>query len=136
MRIVEPISTQVQSKRCMRRWATGLQAAAAGDRMMTWTLLAFYAVLAVLTYFAMTGRTPTRRLLSAIGIAAVQIAALVWIQIIARALGSQSTHGSYSIGVGEIYLAIRPILLFNVAVCIALVLIFLTALSGKKAAGK
>ena len=103
---------------------------------MTWTLAVFYAALSVLAYFAMAGRTPTRRLFSAIGIISVQIAALVWIQIIARALGSQSNHGSYSVGVGELYLAIRPILLFNVAVCIALVLIFLVALSGKRAAGE
>ncbi|PII21826.1 hypothetical protein CR919_02400 [Stenotrophomonas sp. LMG 10879] len=99
---------------------------------MTWMLVVFYAALSVLAYFAMVGRTPTRRLFSAIGIIAVQMASLVWIQIIARALGSQSNHGSYSVGVGELYLAIRPILLFNVTVCIALVLIFLVALSGKK----
>lgn len=103
---------------------------------MIWTLVTFYAVLSVLTYFAMVGRTPTKRLFSAIGIAVVQIAALVWIQIIARALGSQSNDGSYSVGVGELYLAIRPILLLNLAVCIALVLIFLVALSGKRAAGE
>lgn len=107
-----------------------------GDRTMIWTLVTFYAVLSVLTYFAMVGRTPTRRLFSSIGIVVVQIAALVWIQIIARALGSQANHGSFSLGVGELYLAIRPILLFNVAVCIALVLIFLVALSGKRAAGE
>ncbi|MDN8649045.1 hypothetical protein Q0S62_11550 [Stenotrophomonas indicatrix] len=103
---------------------------------MIWTLVTFYAVLSVLTYFAMVGRTPTRRLFSSIGIVVVQIAALVWIQIIARALGSQANHGSFSLGVGELYLAIRPILLFNVAVSIALVLIFLVALSGKRAAGE
>jgi hypothetical protein len=103
---------------------------------MTWVLVGFYAALSALVYFAMVGRTPTRRLFSAIGIIAVQIASLVWIQIIARALGSQSNHGSYSVGVGEIYLSIRPILLFNLAVCIALVLIFLVALSGKRAAGE
>lgn len=99
---------------------------------MAWVLVVFYVVLLVLAYFAMLGRTPARRLLSAIGIIAVQIAALVWIQIIARALGSQSHRGSYSLGVGELYLAIRPILFFNVAVCIALVLILLVALAGKK----
>lgn len=103
---------------------------------MTWALVAFYAVLAVLTYFAMVGRTPTRRLFSAIGIIAVQMAAFVWIQITARALGSQPHHGSYSLGVSDLYLAIRPILLFNVAVCIALVLVFLAALTAKKAAGE
>lgn len=64
---------------------------------MTWMLVVFYAALLVLAYFAMVGRTPTRRLFSAIGIIAVQIASLVWIQIIARALGSQSNHGSYSL---------------------------------------
>jgi hypothetical protein len=99
-------------------------------------LVVFYAALSVLAYFAMVARTPTRRFFSAIGIIAVQIASLVWIQIIARALGSQSNHGRYSMGVGELYLAIRPILLFNLAVCIALVLIFLVALSGKRLAGE
>ncbi|MGO4718442.1 hypothetical protein AB4071_04850 [Stenotrophomonas sp. 2MCAF14_2] len=103
---------------------------------MTWMLVVFYAALSVLAYVAMVGRTPTRRLFSAIGIAVVQIASLVWIQITARALGSQSNHGSYSVGVGELYLAIRPILLFNLAVCIVLVLIFLVALSGKRATGE
>lgn len=103
---------------------------------MTWMLVVFYAALLVLAYFAMIGRTPTRRLFSAIGIIAAQIASLVWIQIIARALGSQPNHGSYALGVGELYLAIRPFLLFNVAVCIALVLIFLVALSGKRAASE
>ena len=103
---------------------------------MTWVLFVFYAALSVLAYSAMVGRTHTRRLFSAIGIIAVQIASLVRIQIIARALGSQSNHGSYSVGVGELYLAIRPILLFNLAVCIALVLIFLVALSGKRATGE
>lgn len=76
---------------------------------MAWVLVAFYVVLSVLAYFAMLGRTPNRRLLSAIGIIAVQIAALVWIQIISRALGSQSRRGSYSLGIGELYLAIRPL---------------------------
>ncbi|AWH47694.1 hypothetical protein C1925_00170 [Stenotrophomonas sp. SAU14A_NAIMI4_5] len=99
---------------------------------MAWVLVAFYVVLSVLTYFAMVGRTPTRRLFPAFGIIAVQIAALVWIQIIARALGSHSGRGSYSLGVGELYLAIRPILLFHVAVCVALVLILLVTLTGKK----
>lgn len=103
---------------------------------MPWVLVVFYAALSVLAYLAMIGRTPTRWLLSAIGIIGVQIASLVWIQIIARALGSQSNHGSYCVGVGELYLAIRPILLFNLAVCIALVLIFLVALSGKRATGE
>lgn len=99
---------------------------------MAWVLVAFYMVLSGLAYVAMVGRTPTRRLFPAIGIIAVQIAALVWIQIIARALGSQSGRGTYSLGVGELYLAIRPILLFNVAVGVALVLILLVALTGKK----
>lgn len=117
----------------MKCWETGLRAADVGNRLMAWVLVAFYVVLSVLVYFAMVARTATRRLCSAIGIIAVQIAALVWIQIIARALGSQSERGSYSLGVGELYLAIRPILFFNVAVCIALFLIFLVALTGKKA---
>ncbi|AWH19322.1 hypothetical protein C1922_19375 [Stenotrophomonas sp. ZAC14D2_NAIMI4_7] len=113
-------------------WINPAKGCACGDRLMAWVLVAFYVVLSVLAYSAMLGRTPTRRLFSAIGIIAVQIAALVWIQIIARALGSQSERGSYSLGVGELYLAIRPILFFNVAVCIALVLILLVALAGKK----
>lgn len=96
---------------------------------MAWVLVAFNVVLSILAYLALLGRAPTKRLFSAIGIIAVQIAALVWIQVIARALGSQSERGSYALGVGELYLAIRPILFFNVAACIALVLIFLVALT-------
>lgn len=119
-------------RQCMKCWGGDLRAAAVEDRLMSWVLVTFYVVLSMLAYFAMVGRTPTRRLFSAIGIIAVQVAALVWVQIIARAMGSQSDRGAYSLGVGELYLTIRPILLFNVVVCIALVLIFLVALNGKK----
>lgn len=96
--------------------------------MMTWTLVALYAALAAFTYLAMVARTPTRRLFGAIGILAAQLAAFMCIQIIARALGSQSNPASFSVGAGALYLAVRPLLFFNLVGCIALVLIVLAAL--------